>query len=319
MSIDVGNLGQLLTGGMIFLTVATGIYSTWHEHRDRQRKMKLSGWILAFAMITFGGLSIASNGYERRQNTLKEKQNEDKRARQFHAQMGKMVEATTSLNRLEIDMTGSLKRQEQLLDKQNLNFNAVTKVQRLQTANTENILRKVFAEGNRVATERIAISVVTNCPVLAGRFVEYPYVEGVSMVVRRSGPRGVSFATKQHLDFGNGVIFFGFLGDLGSLEELDAWRKASVDIQLDAWLSSNSKHRIGTLDDIGVMSLEEAIERFQKPAVRPEACPVTASLLVNGRTILRVSGNLVAKDSRGYGASFRSIPVNPSLLPSFKM
>lgn len=310
----------LITTLLTVLTVSVALVSTRYEHLNRKRKMTVSGWKLSGLIIVLGIASIAWNAYDVLQNAAKEETERVERSQQFAAQMIKLTEATSSLTKLKSDMTQSLDREQQLFMKSDLNLHGVTNLQKQQIVSTDIILRHVFAESNRVAAERIALTAIVKCPTLANRFVEYPYVENISLVLKRPHSSHVSLATSQRLELSDGRIFHGFLGDLGPFEAFEAWQGASVDIKLDGELSFNSG-RILTLDDLQVMTPEQAVAQINGEVSSPDSCPIAASLLVNGRTVLRVAGQFVrtrsTSDSK-FEAVFNSAPVDSSLLPSFK-
>lgn len=302
----------LLTG----LTVAAGLLSTWYEHRDRQKKMKRTGWWLGGLIVAFGIGSIASNAYERILNDAKEKADAAQRAKQFDAQMTKLTEATASLTRLRSDMTESLGKEQELFAKSDLNLGVVTDVQKQQVTSTDSILRRVFDESNHVAVEQISVFVSVNCTRMKEKYVQYPQATRVSIVLKRHDLQTISLTTETSVKQDGGDIFFRFLGEIGSFERLQAWRGAHVDMII-------TENVLG----IGIMSLGELsnltdAERYEKEnPILPKSCPLSASLLRNGRSVLHVSGILEKQSnsgSRAYEAIFNSAPVESSLLPSFR-
>lgn len=300
-----------ITGILMALTVVVGLLGISRDHHRTDGKLTRVGWGLVAAILLLGVATFLSGLRDKRIADEKELADSTERGRQFQTQMRALRSVTGSLSELQAGMRESLGKQERLFGVANRNLSTSEALQQQTRQNTDSVLRRVFAESNRVAAERIAIAVTYRCPP-GDRFTDAPRIREATLTVRDGSGPAVRLTTRQTTELGDGIIFHGFLGDLRHFETFPVWRAAQVSIRL-----SGGDDRIGTaLADL-VYATDEERRRMENPA--EVTCPASAILLLNGRQVLRASGNLTKSETgfRAYAVDFGGLRVDNDRLPRF--
>jgi hypothetical protein len=295
---------EWLTALLMLLTVGVGVLGIFQEHHRKDGKLTKVGWGLIAAISLLGLGTFLSGQRDRRIAEEKEHADTAERDRQFRSQMA-------SLRGLETGMRESLGKQERLFGVANRNLGMSATLQRQAQQNTLSVLRRMFHESNRIAAERIAISVSYQCPPL-GPYIDGPRIETATLIA--SGPSGsqISLSTNQKLNLGDGIMFHGFLGDLGVFETFPAWQAARISMRLDGLPPVG---RVLNMDELLRMTDEEQ-ERWRR-VDRSISCPVTAMLLLNGRRVISAFARLRRVGEYEFDAEFDGLRIDASRLPHF--
>jgi hypothetical protein len=304
--VDLSSLITPLTAVLTFGTVWVGVRGLYQDHLTDKGKLTRAGQRVVALMFLLGGLSFLLGWTDRELTDRKERADAAERARQ----MTVLQQVTGSLSRLQTGMNGSLTRQEQLYGIASRTLHASGLLQQETRENTNTVLRRVFAESNRISAERIAISVSFHCPPLG------PYTEGpniLSATLTMSGPSGetMSLSTDQQLSLSNGLLFHGFREDLGPYESFPAWQAARISIRLSGW---RPMERMLSLDEFVRMSPEDRQNADRVP--EGYSCSTTALLLLNGRQVLQVVGPFRSGGGEDhFVAEFNNLRVDSNRIP----
>jgi hypothetical protein len=296
------------------LSVAAGTLAIFQEHHTHDGKLTRFGWTLAALIFASGAASLGLGVVDRRIGDEKEHADAAERDRQFGTQMATLQGVTGSLSQLQTDMRGSLGQQQRQFDVANRTLGMSEALQRQAQANTLSVLRRVFAESNRISAERIAVSVAFNCISPDDPYRGLPELQTATLVVRGASGGSVTLSTTQKLVVGSGTVFHGFLGDLGPFETFPAWRNARIEIQLVAELPISDGYRIEEVLQMDALSRQRGGR-----AARPPSCTGIATLLLNGRQVLSASQNFQQTPELDYVAHFSDLSVDSNRLPHFAL
>ncbi len=306
------------TAVLIFGTVYLGIHGLGREYRTKkQQKLNASGKQAMRWMIGLGVLTFASTMLGGLISSYKEGQEAKEREERFQRQMAALDRQTItlkgvtgSLSQLQLGMGDSLQTQRGIFDRADLNLRMSGMLQDQARQNTSNVLRRVFEEGNRVAAERIAVSVEYNCPGEGIPFERGLEVTSATLSVKGATGETLILSTSQNVPVNAAVVFHGFQGDLGRFETFRAWRGARVSIRL-----TGRAARIGiALEDFNRMTPEERAAQYDTNR-EPPSCPTTVALLLNGRRVLSAFSYFVRPRSAPDVADFENVPIENSRLP----
>lgn len=293
-----------LTIGLSVLTGLVAIFGLFQEHHTKEGKLTRTGRVVIAAIIVLCGLTILSARNEKRDAEKLAHAEAENRGQQFRSQMA-------TLTRLEANMRSSLLKQEELYGVAGQNLRMSADLQQQAQANTRSVLQRVFEESNRIAAERIAIGVTYRCPP-QDRFRDNPRILEATLIVRNPAGRAIRFVTRQATAVGDGLVFHGFLGDLGRFETFPPWREARISIRL-----SGGDISFGSMSLLEYSQLtEDELRRRENPD--PVSCPTRAMLFLNGRQVLTGSADFTRLTAqRDYAADFENLRVEPHRLPRF--
>lgn len=299
-----------ITAVSILFTVLAGILGIFSDRHTKKGKLTPSGWTLAALLVGAGAITLLSGRADKDITDAKERADAAERHRQFQTQMTELQTSTRAVQRLQTDMQNSLLEQhhQSTLAAENLHLSA--RLQQEARANTENVLRRVFEESNRVSVERIAIAVTSICPSPA-RYQDIPEIQRASITIRDTAGAEVKLSSRQVRQTGAGMMFDGFVGDLGEFEMFPPWRTARIFIELSGRSTS-----IGTSLDDRLRLTPEERRRAANP--EPVVCYTCVRMFLNGRQVLAANAGLARATSfGGYVARFEDLQVNASRLPRF--
>jgi len=204
---------------------------------------------------------------------------------------------TVALGRL----AASQAAQKDLLGSANRNLNLSAALQAQNRADTVAVLRRVFREANRIAPERIAVSVDLNCrsPDENGK---YPELAEVSLLVTSRGREQITLTSDRAIRIGSKVVFQDLQGAIGPLDTFDSWRTAQIDIWVKAVLRPGSEP--------SGRGTEQPQWRMQAGSSGSSAmCSAHTILLLNGREVLQAEP-FFERSSRGdyyaMGSNYRA-------------
>lgn len=299
LGIDWEPVMPAITAVLVFGTVVLGIAGLYSDSHTKDGKLTRSGWRVAGFMVVLGILTFLSGLANQRIADAKERALAKERTKQFQAQIG-------ALRRLQGDMQGSLRSQRELYSVADRSLGISTTLQRQTRANTDAVLRRVFSETNRVALERIILAFTSECP-LIDRYTDPPKIDGAMITFSPSTPQAGIFAFQP-----TDEIFRNFWGALGPYESFEAWRGVRIMITLHA---KPPMGQIIPLDDFTRLSPEERSRIGRVPD--DYKCPVSVTLIVNGRDVLMAKGRLERVSANYWSADFIDLRADPAKLPRF--
>jgi hypothetical protein len=296
---------------LILLTVLVGIRGLYQDH-TKDGKLTRAGRAVVAAMVFLGVLTFLSGMLTSRIADQKERAEAAEREERFKRQMsalrgvtGTLRGVSNSLSDLQGGMQNSLRAQRDLFGKADDNLRMTGELQSLQQANTLAVLR-------RVSPERVAISVSYKCPKteeLGAGPVEF---ESASISISGPGQQAARLSTGEKVNLSDGLVFHGFLGDLGPYEAFPAWRTARVTLRLAA-------SRIGGFFTLSDLQRFEEVKQRTGREPQPPICPTTMMLFLNGRQVLSAAGELRAllPDDDAFSVEFTDLRVDHKRLPSY--
>lgn len=305
-----GDWSSWITGILMALTVTVGLLGIFQDRHRKDGKLTRVGWGLVGAIVLLGVATFLSSLRDQRLAEEKEQADSAERGRQFQSQMSALREVTGSLSQVRTDMRDSLRSQRELSGVADENLRMSAALQAQAQANTLTVLRRVFEEGNRLSAERVALA-VTYCPRI-DRYTDRFELNAAVVWARASSGLQIALRTEQKVEVQGQIIFHGFVGELGPFERFDTWRAAQVDIGLGA---SPPASRAFSVDDLAQMTDEESARGGRIPP--GYECPVTVTLILNGREVLRADGQIVAWQGAIHYANFGNLRVDPRALPRF--
>lgn len=300
-----------ITATLIALTVLVGIRGLYQDH-TKDGKLTRAGWGVVAAMVVLGILTFLSGLLDQRIAEQMERAEAAEREERFQRQMSALRGVTGSLSQLQGDMRGSIGAQRELFDVANRSLGVSAALQREQRDNTKSVLRRVFAEGNRISPERIAVSIDYSCLAPIDRR-SYPTIEAVQVAIEGERGTELSLVSRVSTRVSDEIIFHDFLAELGRYETFEAWRNARVRIRI-----TGGPMTLGTSpEDRAEVRAEEEELRRRGIEFLPVRCPMLVKLYLNGREMLEAFGYLERTSRFFYLLEFEDLRVDPRRLPRF--
>lgn len=294
------------------LTVAVGLIGLRQGHY-RSGKLTRRGRQSVAAIVALGVVTLVSTFADRQISAAKEAADAELRTRQFDRQMASLKGVTGDLGTVRGSLQESLRKQELLYGIASENVRLSGSLMEQTQVNTNNLLRRMFEDGNRISAERIAIFVSARCPI-GDRFTDRPRIMTATLVARRPNGSELRLLSGQSGALSGGLFFHGFMGDLGSFETFQGWAGARISIRIMGGADNDG----ATLEEFNAFS-EEDRARFMAPrqAIR---CTIEIGLSLNGRQVLSAAGlfeRIQGTETGDYEAAFNDLRVDRRRLPRF--
>ena len=290
---------------LILGTLFVGIHGLNHEYRAEKGRLSPGGKRIAALMIFLGACSLATNGIGSWLSAAKERKALAEQDARFRRQID-------SISKLQVDMTRSIDAQRGLFAKADANLKLGAALERETQRGTNDVLRRVFLEGNRVAAERVEVAVGVLCDLSDVKKFGGPLViTGVGLNVKNPKLPELHMGTDKWFPSDTEMVFHNFFGELGAYENFDAWRGARVSIRLVADIPGRG---IGSLEDLG-----GPVPNYDRPLRERLAldarCVASSELFLNGRAVLNAVGDLKLQPNDTIEVTFENLTISNSKLP----
>lgn len=292
---------RLVTVAAVILTAWIGIHGLRHEYRTEDGQLTKAGRRARGLMGGLALLSVASELTRFVVDSEKERRSAAEATTRFEAQMSRLDDVTDTLSGISsssFEVAGGLReslgKQNNLLRLTDQNLRLSREVGAQGRQNTEDVLRRIFEDSNRVQPERLTLAVENACARSGPGPLTNPLVGDTVVArvrVRGRSPRRVehvaqfsAFERQTHDGslvgqvsgsggFATTNVFTGFSGEISGLELIEDWRGAVISAEIITIRRS--------------MTVDEAINQLNGTPGRDNAqrCRATMRFFLNSRLV----------------------------------